>query len=300
MESAIRVVSIMEATFVTGPVKNLLEFARRSREGDDGLPSIRFSVLTYERGEEAAENKFVTASREAGILVDLVKERRRFDLAVIPQIKRIIAERKPDIIQTHNVKSHFLMRVSGLWRTYPWLAFHHGYVTTDFKMRCYNQLDRWSLRAPHHILAVCGAFARDLERRGIARDRITVQHNSVKPFPPVNQASGGSRPRVGAGAGRRADSAYGGTALPRERPRQPFACARFSPAGAEGRPVPSGDRRRRPRAGQDRGGAEPVGVGRSCYPRWFTARCAAVLRLLGHRGRWHRIRRVRRTLFSRR
>jgi glycosyltransferase involved in cell wall biosynthesis len=189
MLAVIRVVSIMEAMFVAGPAKNLLEFARRSREGGDGIQPIRLSVVTYQRAGQTTENKFVTASREAGIRTDLIHEGGRFDVSVLEQMKRIIAERQPDIIQTHNVKSHFLMRLSGLWRTHRWLAFHHGYTTTDFKMRCYNQLDRWSLRASDHIVTVCGSFARDLEQKGIARDRITVQHNSIKPFPSVDRAA---------------------------------------------------------------------------------------------------------------
>src|SRR5216683_77971 len=77
------------------------------------------------------------------------------------------------------------MRLSGLWRTHCWIAFQHGYTTTDFKMRCYNQLDRWSLRAPRHVVTVCESFAADLAAKGVSRRRITVRHNSIKPFPPL-------------------------------------------------------------------------------------------------------------------
>ena len=41
-------------------------------------------------------------------------------------------------MQTHAVKSHFLLYLSGLWKARPWVAFHHGYTTTDLKMRAYN------------------------------------------------------------------------------------------------------------------------------------------------------------------
>lgn len=173
----------MEAGSVTGPAKNILEFARRSRTEENGIQRVDLSLVTYERGEGAAErNNFVTASREAGVQIELVAERGRFDRSAIPQIRRIIAEQKPDIIQTHNVKSHFLMRLSGLWRKHRWLAFHHGYTTTDFRMRSYNQLDRWSLGVPDRVVTVCRAFARDLERKGVDGGRIIVRHNSVRPF----------------------------------------------------------------------------------------------------------------------
>jgi glycosyltransferase involved in cell wall biosynthesis len=55
-------------------------------------------------------------------------------------------------------------------------------------MRCYNQLDRWSLRAAERVVTVCGAFARDVQATGVPAERIIVQHNSVKPFQPAAPA----------------------------------------------------------------------------------------------------------------
>jgi glycosyltransferase involved in cell wall biosynthesis len=180
---SIRVVSIVEAWFVTGQAKNQLDFARLSGAKTDGIQQVSLSLVTYERGAGAGEkNKFVTAAREAGVPLDLVTESGRFDPSVLGQIRKIVEKRNPDIILTHNVKSHFLMRLSGLWKKHKWLAFHHGYTTTDFKMRCYNQLDRWSLRTAARVVTVCGAFARDLQARGIAAERMIVRHNSVGPF----------------------------------------------------------------------------------------------------------------------
>lgn len=173
----------MESDFVTGPAKNLLEFAKRARQAPDGLPGVDVLTATYLRGADNPEdNGFVTAARRACVQMDLIREKARFDLAVIPQIRAILETHKPDIVQTHNVKSHFLMRYSGLWREYRWLAFHHGYVTTDAKMRLYNQLDRWSLKKASHLVTVCGPFREQLESRGIPAERITVRHNAVNPF----------------------------------------------------------------------------------------------------------------------
>src|SRR5438093_56960 len=183
MVKPIRVLAIMEAPFVTGPAKNLIEFARCARTAEDDLPALEFTVVSYQRGREESPNAFVEAARSAGIPVDIVYERGRFDLSVLSQLKAIVAKRCPEIIQTHNVKSHFLMRFSGLWRTHRWIAFQHGYTATDFKMSCYNQLDRWSLCAPRHVVTVCESFAADLAASGVDRRRITVRHNSIKPFP---------------------------------------------------------------------------------------------------------------------
>jgi glycosyltransferase involved in cell wall biosynthesis len=56
-------------------------------------------------------------------------------------------------------------------------------------MLIYNQVDRWSLRAAHHVVTVCRPFVDQLTSRGISRTRITVQHNSVSPFQAMEGAA---------------------------------------------------------------------------------------------------------------
>ena len=55
----------MEASFVTGPAKNLLEFARRSAGSRDELPDVELVVAGYRRGGEP-ESAFLGAARAAG------------------------------------------------------------------------------------------------------------------------------------------------------------------------------------------------------------------------------------------
>jgi glycosyltransferase involved in cell wall biosynthesis len=174
----------MEADFVTGPAKNLIEFAQRSRGKEEGQPAVELSIAAYRRGDNL-ESAFIQAARLAGVAVDVIHERGRFDSAVVEQMRRIVAARNPDIVQTHNVKSHFFLRWSGMWHERVWLAFHHGYTAEDFKMRCYNAANRWSLRAARHVVTVCGPFVEQLVRQGVRRESITVLHNSIQPFRPL-------------------------------------------------------------------------------------------------------------------
>ncbi len=178
----IRVLSIMEASSVTGPVKNLLQFAHSAATPAGDRPPIKMTIATFQRRGSEQPNRFVMAAETAGLPVDVIHERRAFDLSVVDQLRAVAAARKPDIIQTHNFKSHFLMRFAGLHKQYCWIAFHHGHTWTDFKNRIYNQLDRWSLPAAHAVVTVCRQFAEQLGRRGVKRDRIVVRHNMVKPF----------------------------------------------------------------------------------------------------------------------
>lgn len=185
MTRTIKLLSVMEATTVTGPAKNLLGFAGRARAREFteplGLPRVETTIVTFVRGASGAPNAFVSAARAAGVEVEIIPERFRFDPRVFRELRSVVERCAPDVLQTHSVKSHLLLRLSGLGRNYPWVAFHHGYTTPDVKMRLYNQLDRWSLPSAARVVTVCGPFAERLARGGVRRERISVLHNSVAP-----------------------------------------------------------------------------------------------------------------------
>jgi glycosyltransferase involved in cell wall biosynthesis len=171
----IRILAIMEANSITGPAKNLSEFARRGRETD-----LDFSIVTYNRAP--GDSAFAAAAKSAGIPAHTIFERRRFDTGVLSGLREIIDRERPDIVQSHNVKSHFFVRLLGIPARLPWIAFNHGYTAQSTLDQMYSQLDYWSLRRAYRAVVVCQPFARAIERRGVPRDRIHIQHNSVKPF----------------------------------------------------------------------------------------------------------------------
>lgn len=186
----IKHLALVEADRVTGAAKNVIDFCRSAREAQADAAhdwQVHPSLVTFQRANAQqstlaafqSSNEFVAAARSAGIAVDVIRERFRFDTRVIGQLQQVAQRYAPDILETHHVKSHFLMRQSGLWRQRPWVAFHHGYTTTDLKMRAYNRLDRWSLRAADCIVTMNQSFARQLERSGVPAERIQVLHNAV-------------------------------------------------------------------------------------------------------------------------
>lgn len=193
----IKLLAVMEPKTVTGAAKNMLDFCRFARDLDKTLPGaamIETSIVTFERGRNSATrdeksapgliespNQFVKAARELGLEVDIIPERFRFDLRVIPSLREVIERRAPDIVLTHHVKSHFLMKMSRLWQKYAWVAFHHGYTKTHFREHLYNRMDRLSLPTATRVITVCEAFARELAGAGVPMERINVQHNSIRP-----------------------------------------------------------------------------------------------------------------------
>jgi len=193
----LRVLALVEATTVTGPAKNLIRFCEMVQA--DPAAGLSISIAAFHRRPAAGpeSNAFLDAVRAAGIELDVIPERRRFDSSVLPALREIMARRRPDIIQTHAPKSHFLVRRMGLQRGRGWIAFHHGDTAEDLKMRLYTQLDRWSLRAAHRSVTVCEPFADLLVARGVPRERIQIVPNAMAAAPVVAQKdAGGLRERL--------------------------------------------------------------------------------------------------------
>ena len=185
-DSRIKILAVVEAITVNAVAKNMFEFHRAANElaqQSADSPVIELSLVTFDRRNNSAE--FVSAARALGLEVDIIPERGRFDRSVVSALRKIVEQRSPDILVTHQVKSHFLMKVSGLWKKYPWVAFNHGYTTTDRKMLLYNRLDRWSLPRADRVVTVCDAFAQKLVNMRVPPARIHVQHNSIRPEPNV-------------------------------------------------------------------------------------------------------------------
>lgn len=182
----IRLVSIVEATTVTGPMKPLLMFSNRMRTDSGNLRAISHSVITTIRGvrsETPPSNAFLAAAKAIGLDVDLVYERFALDPFVIGQMAAHLRQCKPDVVETHDFKSHFLMwllRRRKELRDFRWLAFHHGYTKMSTRVRAYQQLDRISLPTADGVVTLCNPFVTQLMDRGVTRKKISVIANAVE------------------------------------------------------------------------------------------------------------------------
>jgi glycosyltransferase involved in cell wall biosynthesis len=181
-----KILSIVEAITINAVAKNVLEFSYSARELQQkaaDFPIFESSIVTFERRNDSggSPNAFVDAARRQNLEVEIIPERRRFDLKVLPALRRLVERQRPDLVVSHSVKSHFLVWRSNIWRDFPWIAFHHGYTTTDRKMRIYNRLDRWSLPVADRLVTVCHTFAEELtSNTGVPKAKISVQHNSIR------------------------------------------------------------------------------------------------------------------------
>jgi glycosyltransferase involved in cell wall biosynthesis len=173
----IRIAALVEGRFLTGPAKNILRFAEDCRDRVD-LSIVSFLRTSGKYASEAQNNQLLSAARSLNIPIEIVQETGPFDLKVLRALREIFERHKANIVETHGIKSHFLVSLLRP-KDFRWIAFHHGYTMEDLKARFYQQFDRWSLRLCDSVVTVCGEFATTLEGLGVRRDRISVVHNSV-------------------------------------------------------------------------------------------------------------------------
>ena len=186
----VKILALMETASLSGRARNLVGFGRwlRSREG--ARTGLSVAIATFDRNARTHEcDSFVGFARAAGIETHVIRERHRFDLAVRSQLRQITSDVNPDIIQTHNNKSHLLLRLLPASRARRlWFAFHHGDTYPDFKQRVYNHVDGVTLRAADRVVTVCEAFRPRLIACGVSPDRVRILHNAASPAPPVSQS----------------------------------------------------------------------------------------------------------------
>jgi len=186
MANRIKVLSIIEGRYVTGPVRPLLDLEQHLRRAHSHLIERTFLVLL--RGQQPSgspSNSLVHSLREGGCRYQMAWEESLFDLSMVGSISRAVAELRPDIVETHGYRLHFMMylqrRVNSRHDGPRWIAFQHGYTRESLRVRIYNQLDRISLPQADRVVTVCRPFGETLVRRGVSRDIIRIVPNAISP-----------------------------------------------------------------------------------------------------------------------
>jgi glycosyltransferase involved in cell wall biosynthesis len=194
----IRLLVFNENATATGMGRVALGFADAARHQEPDLPAVDVTFVMYRRNKQ--QTAFAASALAAGIPVIEIPERGRWDLKVLPEIRRIVREFKPDILETHNIKSHFLVRANRLQREFPWVAWNHGYTNKDRLDRAYNQMDRWSLHGAFRLMTMCQPFAAAMQQLGVPKEKITILHNFADTYVrPSAEEIARARQQVGVG-----------------------------------------------------------------------------------------------------
>jgi glycosyltransferase involved in cell wall biosynthesis len=169
----IRVLALIAANEVTGPLRGLFQLIEHAKD-------VRF-VLGMFLLKDHQSTRAVAEAMRRGFHVELLTQTRRYDPGLLIRTAKVIRSHRPTVIQSHGYKSALIAWICGSLYRIPWLAFSHGYTSENRRISLYNRLDAWVLRHADVVVAMSRAMANQLAAGGVPVNRIHVIHNAIDP-----------------------------------------------------------------------------------------------------------------------
>jgi len=164
----------MASSILGGPGKGLIQFFRCG-----GSELSRPTVVGFDIEGKTGGCEFDDRMRESDVRFELLRQTRRFDWGLVGQARQIVENTQSDILQSHGYKPHVLCLILKWLTGRPWVAFVHGWTSEDWRMRCYNILEKIIVRFADSVIPVSESLA---ERLGMRSHRkVTVIPNAVDP-----------------------------------------------------------------------------------------------------------------------
>lgn len=165
-------VHLTASTMFGGPERQMLGLA-------DALPGdCRTTFVCFREGGRSAA--FLKAVRDRGH--DGIE--LRFDTPHFRSCVGELADRlhdlEADLLLCHGYKANLLGRIAAKRVVIPAVAVSRGWTGENWKVRRYENLDRWHLRFMDRVVAVSEGQADKVRRCGVPESRLTVIHNSAR------------------------------------------------------------------------------------------------------------------------
>lgn len=166
----LKVLALMDADIISGPARQLAAVVPGlSKHGIN----VRIVCFSHRSRPESALSRFLTQKH-----VDhrIVLTDGRIGWPLITQVQQVIAEEKPDVVQTHSYRPAFIVwLVRKRLSLRYWIGFFHGVTHENLRVRIYNLIDRILLRQANHIVVV----SRSQSGRFGSRARLSIIPNAV-------------------------------------------------------------------------------------------------------------------------
>ncbi len=110
-----------------------------------------------------------------------------------PAVARLARAKGARFFHTHGVRANFAGRVAGLLTGIPAVTTVHSMIAMDYTRTptrvAATMLDNATLRLARRIIAVSGAIARDVIRRGARPEVVRVVYNGIPPAEPASRTA---------------------------------------------------------------------------------------------------------------
>lgn len=126
-------------------------------------------------------------ARELGIEAYALDMRHKLDIHVIKSIFQLIKEKEVQILHTHGVRANLVGRLAGLQAGVPvTVTTVHSVLEYDYPGLLDRLINSWTEKATWRLvdrfIAVSQLLARNLQRKGIKQDKISLIYNGI-PLP---------------------------------------------------------------------------------------------------------------------
>jgi glycosyltransferase involved in cell wall biosynthesis len=174
---------LIASNFFGGPEKQIVEHCLR-------LDPSRWQAVLGSFLEGRDRVPIIDAARAHGIPAFTIDTRLPWSPDAARQLHQFLRRNRVDLLVTHGYKSDavgFLMR---RWTRMPQIAYVRGFTAETWRVRRYEDLDRWLLRRGfNRILCVSETTCRKLVEYGVAPERVMAVHNAVEVPASIEPAS---------------------------------------------------------------------------------------------------------------
>ena len=174
MKPPMKILHIRDTHEIGGPGKTILETYR-------AIDSSRFSLhlAVFMVRNQLAETPFVSAARELGMPVHVIRGYNQYDPRLIWRLAHLVRTLGIDVVHAHEVQSDVIAYLASKLHRVPTITTAHGWIATRRKARVLIALDKFVMRGLDRVIAVSGLIQRELIASGVQPDRVCLLHNAI-------------------------------------------------------------------------------------------------------------------------
>src|SRR5947209_15117705 len=170
--SAMRLVHLTASPFFGGPERQMLGLAK-------ALPP-EYDATFVSFAEAGRCEPFLAEVRRAGFTALRLRHDTPRLLAARGELTGLLGELDADLLLCHGYKANLVGRPAARKAGIPAWAVARGWTGQDFRVRCYDKLDRLLLSRMDRIIAVSDGMAAAVRANGVPASKIRVARNAAR------------------------------------------------------------------------------------------------------------------------
>ncbi|XKH50672.1 glycosyltransferase family 4 protein [Chryseomicrobium palamuruense] len=129
------------------------------------------------------EGPFARQAREAGIIVHVIKQKNRYDLSILQQLKKLITRNEVSVVHSHGARANLFISFIRQ-KKFKWFTTIHSDPSLDFigrglKGTIFTTINKRVINQIDHFFVVSERFKHLMMKQNISEHKITVVYNGI-------------------------------------------------------------------------------------------------------------------------